>query len=55
MEGRFGQAYAVFALEFGPSEIMTAYDVGKSGMGLIMSVPEYIEVNQHITAICELK
>ena len=54
-EGTFGQAYAVFALEFKPSEIMTAYDVSKYGMDLIMSVPEYIEVNQRITAIYELK
>ncbi len=54
-EGTFGQAYAIFALEFEPNEVMMAYDAGAYGMDLIMSVPEYIQVNQRITAIYELK
>lgn len=54
-EGSFGQAYAIFALEFEPSTHALAMDVSSYDMDLTMMVPEFIEVRQRITAIYELR
>mgnify|MGYP006088176235 CR=1 FL=1 len=54
-EGQFGQAYAIFSLEYNPQEYARAMQSAPYGMDLVMSVPEYIKVVQRITAIYELK
>ena len=54
-EGNFGQAYAIFSLEYDPKEYALAMAADSYGMDLVMAVPEYIEVGQRITAIYQLK
>lgn len=54
-EGNFGQAYAIFSLEYDPQEFALAMSADSYGMDLIMTVPEYITVGQRITVIYELK
>ena len=54
-EGNFGQAYAIFSLEYNPQEYALAMAADSYGMDLVMAVPEYIKVGQRITAIYELK
>lgn len=54
-EANFGQAYAIFSLEFDPQAVSFAMASGAYGADLIMAVPEFIEVGQRITSIYELK
>jgi len=54
-EGNFGQAYAIFSLEYNPQEYALAMEADSYGMDLVMAVPEFIKVGQRITAIYELK
>ncbi|WP_299946924.1 SIMPL domain-containing protein [uncultured Microbulbifer sp.] len=54
-EGHFGQAYAIFSLEYSPTMSAMVGSPDYYGMDLIMAVPEYINVQQRITAIYELK
>lgn len=54
-EGNFGQAYAIFSLEYNPQEYALAMDVASYGMELVMAVPKFIKVGQRITVIYELK
>lgn len=54
-EGNFGQAYAIFSLEYNPQEYALAMAADSYGMELVMAVPEFIKVGQRITAIYELK
>ena len=54
-EGNFGQAYAIFSLEYDPVMYDLAMRGGSNRGNLIMAVPEYIEVAQQITAIYKLK
>ena len=51
----FGQAYAIFSLEYNPQEYALSVEQDLYGMDLVMAVPEYIKVGQRITAIYELK
>ncbi|BBM00233.1 SIMPL domain-containing protein [Microbulbifer sp. GL-2] len=53
-EENFGQAYAIFSLEYNPQEYALAMAPNSYGMDLVMAVPEYIKVGQRITAIYEL-
>ncbi|WP_444906207.1 SIMPL domain-containing protein [Microbulbifer sp. SSSA008] len=53
-EENFGQAYAIFSLEYNPQEYALAMAADSYGMDLVMAVPEYIKVGQRITAIYEL-
>lgn len=54
-EGNFGQAYAIFSLEYNPAAFAIALSGDSYGMDLVMAVPEFIKVGQRITAIYELK
>ncbi|MEW5250723.1 SIMPL domain-containing protein [Microbulbifer sp. 2201CG32-9] len=54
-EGNFGQAYATFSLEHNPPILAFAADPAPYGRDLILAIPEYIKVQQRITAIYELK
>jgi len=54
-EGNFGQAYAIFSLEYDPEMYALGMRGGSNEGNLIMTVPEYIEVAQQITAIYKLK
>lgn len=54
-EDNFGQAYAIFSLEYNPQEYALAMAADSYGMDLVMAVPEFIKVGQQITAIYELK
>ncbi len=54
-EGDFGQAYAIFSLEYNPQTYSVAMDASSYGMELVMAVPKFIKVGQRITAIYELK
>ena len=54
-EGNFGEAYAIFKLQYEPKNLVDVAMSGSYGMDLTMMVPEYIVVNQRITAIYELK
>jgi uncharacterized protein YggE len=51
-EGNFGQAYALFSLEYTPQ---VSYSRSSDRTALVMAVPKSIEVSQRITAIYELK
>lgn len=51
----FGQAYATFALKYNPQQLVLAMNSRSYGMELVMAVPEYIKIEQHITAIYELE
>jgi len=53
-EGNFGDAYAIFSLQFEP-RVYAMRSAGSYGMDLTMMVPEYIVVNQRITVIYELE
>ncbi|WNZ58526.1 SIMPL domain-containing protein [Microbulbifer sp. MKSA007] len=53
-EENFGQAYAIFSLEYNPQEYALDMAADSYGMDLVMAVPEYIKVGQRITAIYEL-
>lgn len=55
-ESNFGMAYGVFSLEYSPATY-AALKIGdvSAGAGIIMAVPDYIEVRQQITAIYELE
>ena len=54
-EDSFGQAYAIFSLEYNPQEYALAMQESSYGMNLVMAIPEFIRVGQKITAIYELK
>ncbi|WKD48522.1 SIMPL domain-containing protein [Microbulbifer spongiae] len=54
-EGNFGQAYAIFSLEYSPTMSAMVASPDYYGMDLIMAAPEYINIQQRITAIYELK
>lgn len=54
-EANFGQAYAIFSLEYDPQSYALAMESGLYGADLVMSVPEFIEVGQRITSIYELE
>ena len=52
-EGTFGEAYAIFSLQYEPRAYALAGDV--SSLDLTLMVPEFIQVNQRMTVIYELK
>jgi uncharacterized protein len=54
-QSSFGEAYAVFSLEYDPRNVEFSMASVAYGENLIMNVPEYIEVKQHLTAIYELQ
>ena len=54
-EGNFGEAYAIFTLQYEPRVYADAASPSSYGMDLTMMVPEYIEVKQRMTVIYELK
>lgn len=54
-EGNFGEAYAIFSLQYEPRIEADVGSLSRYGMDLTMMVPEYIVVSQRITAIYELK
>jgi len=54
-EGNFGEAYAIFKLQHEPQIHADLAMASSYGMDLTMMVPEYVVVNQRITAIYELK
>ncbi len=54
-EGNFGEAYAVFTLQYEPRVYADVASPSSYGMDLTMMVPEYIEVKQRITVIYELE
>lgn len=54
-EGNFGQAYAIFSLQYNPQAYAMASKMESYGMELVMAVPESIKIGQRITAIYELK
>lgn len=51
-ESNFGQAYAIFSLEYKTRFLSMSASFDR---GLVMSVPEFIKVDQQITAIYELE
>ena len=51
----FGEAYAIFSLQYEPTIHADIPYKSSRGMDLTMMAPEYIVVNQRITAIYELK
>jgi len=54
-EGNFGEAYAVFTLQYEPRIHANLASPSSYGMDLTMMVPEYIEVKQRMTVIYQLK
>ncbi|MBN8430058.1 SIMPL domain-containing protein [Microbulbifer salipaludis] len=54
-ESNFGEAYAIFSLQYNPEVYGLAKTSAAYGMNLIMAVPEFIKVGQRVTAIYELK
>ena len=54
-EENFGQAYAIFSLEYNLQGFAMAMKADSYGMELVMAVPEFIKVGQQITAIYEIK
>jgi uncharacterized protein YggE len=54
-EGNFGEAYAIFSLQYKPRVMADLSMPSSYGMDSTMMVPEYIVVNQRITVIYELE
>ena len=54
-EGNFGEAYAIFTLQYEPMIHPAVASPSSYGMDLTMMVPEFIEVKQRMTVIYELK
>ena len=54
-EGTFGEAYAIFSLQYEPRVMADLSMPSSYGMDSTMMVPEYIVVNQRMTVIYELK